>query len=122
MANLYLRLSSSFASVPVKLVVGWKRETVFARVVGGVHFEGTIIGFLLKCKQKTKKDKPKKTKKEFRLSSFFAYTSIKNQFMPIQNRLFRQLSEGCFLFTSSDKFNWYTSKRRRKSKKEVCHS
>jgi len=49
--------------------------------VGGVQFEGARFGFLLKNKQKMKKDKPEKTKKDeflplsfrVRLSSFFAY-------------------------------------------------
>jgi hypothetical protein len=80
MANLSLRLSSSFACVTVKLVVGWKRETVLAHFFGGVHFKGARIGFLLKYKQKTKKDEPEKMKKNLRLtlsfrvrlSSFFA--------------------------------------------------
>ena len=63
MANLFLGLSSSFACVVVKLYRGRKRETVFAHRVGGVHFEGARCGFLLKYKQKTKKDDPKKTKK-----------------------------------------------------------
>ena len=48
--------------VRVKLVVGWKRETVLAHIVGGVHFEGARIGFLFKYNQKTKKDKPEKMK------------------------------------------------------------
>jgi len=34
MANLFLRLSSSFACVSVKLVGGRKRETVLAHIVG----------------------------------------------------------------------------------------
>jgi len=71
MANLFLRLSSSFACVVVKLVTGRKMETVFADIVGGVHFEGARIGFLFKYKQKTKKDEPKKTKRYLRLSSSF---------------------------------------------------
>ena len=58
----------------------------------GVQFEGLIIVFLLKCKQKTKKDEPEKTKKglrlsssfQVRLSSFFAYTSIREQLSPLQ--------------------------------------
>ena len=62
MANLFLCLSLSSACVLVKLVVGWERETVLAHIVGGVHFEGARIGFLLKYKQKTKKDEPEKTK------------------------------------------------------------
>jgi hypothetical protein len=48
MANLFLRLSSSIACVPVKLAVGRKREKVLAHIVGEVHFEGAKIGFLLK--------------------------------------------------------------------------
>jgi len=59
--KLSLRLSSSFACVTVKFVVGWKRETVLAHIVGGVHFEGARIGLFLKYKQKTKKDEPEKT-------------------------------------------------------------
>ena len=55
---------------------------MFAHIVGEVYLEGARIGFLLKYKQKTKKDEPKKTKKDeaipssfgVRLSSFFAYT------------------------------------------------
>jgi len=65
MANLFLRLSSSFACVTVKLAAGWKRETVLAHFVGGVHFEGERIGFSLKYRQKTKKDEPEKTKGRF---------------------------------------------------------
>ena len=38
MANHFLRLSSSFACVPVKLAVGRKREIVLAYIVGEVHF------------------------------------------------------------------------------------
>ena len=82
MANPFLRLSSSFACVPVKLDGKRKKETVFAHIVGGVHFEGVRIVFLLKYKRKMEKDEPKKTKKGLRLSSsfwvrlssFFAYT------------------------------------------------
>jgi len=93
MANLLLRLSSSFACVLVKLVRGRKRETVVAHIVVGVHFEGARIGFLLKYKQKTKKDEPEETKKDeglsssfrVRLSSFFAHTSMRKQFSPLQN-------------------------------------
>jgi len=93
MENLFLRLSSSFACTPVKLDGKRKKETVFAHIVGGVHFEGLRIVFLLKYKQKTKKDEPQKTKNGLRLSSslgvrlssFFAYTSIKNQFSALQN-------------------------------------
>jgi len=66
-----LRLSSSFACVTVKLVVVWKRETTLAHIVGGVHFEWARSVFLLKYKQKKKKEKPDKTKKELRLSSSF---------------------------------------------------
>jgi len=62
MANLFLRLSSSFACVLVRLFRGRKRETAVAHIVVGVHFEGARIGFLLKYKQKTKKDEPEKTK------------------------------------------------------------
>jgi hypothetical protein len=98
MANLFLRLSSSFACVSVKPVVGRKREIVLAHIVGEVHYKGAKIGFSLKYKQKTKRDEPGKTKKVFRLSSsfrvrlsyFFPYTSIKTPFLPLQNRLFRQ--------------------------------
>ena len=39
--------------------------------MGGAHFEGVRIGFLLKYKQKTKKDEPEKTKKDEGLSSSF---------------------------------------------------
>ena len=82
MANLFLRLSSSFACILLKLVRGRKREKAFAHIVGGVHFERARNGFVLKYKQKTKKDEPKKTKKDeaisssfwVRLSSFFAYS------------------------------------------------
>ena len=80
MANLFLRLSSSFASVPVKLDGKRKKKTVIAQIVVGVHFEGVRIVFSLKYKQKIKKDEPEKTKKDeglsssfwVRLSSFFA--------------------------------------------------
>jgi len=48
--------------VPVNFAVGRKREIVLAHSVGEVHFEGAKIGFLLKYKQKTKKDEPEKTK------------------------------------------------------------
>jgi len=93
MANLFLRLFSSFAFILVKLVRGRKRETVVAHIVVGVYFEGAKIWFLLKYKQKTKKDEPKKTKKDeglsssfqVRLSSFFAYTSRRKPFSPLQN-------------------------------------
>ena len=71
MANLFLRLSSSFSCVPVKLDEKRKKETIFAHDVGGVHFEGLRIVFLLKFKQKTKKDEPQKTKNGLRLSSSF---------------------------------------------------
>jgi len=47
MANLFLRLSSSFACVTVKRVVGWKRETILAHLVGRVHFEVARIGFFI---------------------------------------------------------------------------
>ena len=120
-ANLFLRLSSSFACILLKLVRAYreeegnslrthcgggreegdrelaetvsretvnrwrrrrKKDTIFAHMVGGVHSEGARISFLLKYKQKTKKDEPKKTKKDeglsssfrVRLSSLFAYT------------------------------------------------
>jgi hypothetical protein len=56
MANLFLRLSSSFASVPVQLAVGRKREIDLAYISGEVHFEEARIGFSFKYKQKTKKD------------------------------------------------------------------
>jgi len=46
-------------------------ETAFAHIVGGVHFEGARVGFLLKYKQKTKKDEPEKTKKYEAISSSF---------------------------------------------------
>ena len=71
MANLFLRLSSSFACVPVKLAEGRKRDILLAYIVGEVHFEAARIGFSLKYKQKMKKDEPKKTKTELRLSSSF---------------------------------------------------
>jgi len=38
MENLFLRLSFSFACVSVELNGKRKRETVFAHIVGGVHF------------------------------------------------------------------------------------
>ena len=128
MANPFLRLSSSFACVPVKLAVGRKWEIVLAYIVEGVHFEAARIWFSLKYLQKTKKDEPEKMKKELRLSSsfrvslfsLFAYTSTKHQLLVLQNGL-HNVSEGYFLFPFSDKFNQTTSKRRRKSKKEVCH-
>ena len=86
MANHFLRLSSSFACVLVKLDGKRKKDTIFAHMVGGVHFDGVRIVFLFKYKQIMKKDEPKKTKKGLRLSSsfwvhlssFFACTSIKN--------------------------------------------
>jgi len=55
MANLFLRLSSSFDYVPGKLDGKRKKKTVFAHIVGVVHLEGGRIGFLLKYKQNTKK-------------------------------------------------------------------
>ena len=55
MANLFLRLSSSFACVQVKLTVRRKREIVFSHIVGEVHLEGARICFSLKHKQKNKK-------------------------------------------------------------------
>ena len=66
----------------VKLDEKKKKETMFTHIVGGVHFEGVIFGVLLKYKQKTKKDKPEKTKKDeafllsfcVRLSSFLPYS------------------------------------------------
>jgi len=107
MANLFLRLSQSFACVPVKLAVGRRREMVLAYIVGGVHFAGARLGFSLKYKQTTKKDEPEKTKKELRLSSsflvrlstLFAYTSIKNQFLALQNGLSRQCERRLFPFS-----------------------
>ena len=98
MANLFLRLSSSFACMPVKLAVGRKREIILAYIVGEVHFKGARIRFSLKYEQKTKKDEPEKTKKELRLSSSFrvclsslsAYPSIKKQVLALQNGLSRQ--------------------------------
>jgi len=68
---------------------------------------------------------PEKTKKAIRLpssfrvrlSSYFADTLIKNQFSPLQNRPLPQCERRLFSF--SVKFDWNTSKRRRKSKKEV---
>jgi len=71
MANLFLRLSSSFACVTVRPAVGRKREIVLAHIVGEVQYEGAKISFSLKYKQKTKKDEPGKTKKVLRLSSSF---------------------------------------------------
>jgi len=71
MANHFLRLSSSFACVPLKLDGKRKKDTVFAHIVGGVHFEGVRIGFLLKYEQKMKKDDPEKTKEGLCLSSSF---------------------------------------------------
>jgi len=62
MSNLFLRFSSSFACVPVKLALGGRRKTVLAHIVGEVHFEGERIGFSLKYKQITKKNEPEKTK------------------------------------------------------------
>jgi len=70
MANLFLRLSSSVACVPFKLDGKSKKETVFANIVGGVHFEGVRIVLLLKYKQKMKKDEPEMTKKVLRLFGF----------------------------------------------------
>ena len=40
----------------VKLGRGKKRATVIAHIEVGVHFEVVRIGFLLKYKQKSKKD------------------------------------------------------------------
>ena len=71
MANHFLRLSSCFACVPVKLDGKRKNDAFFPHNVGGVHFEGVRIVFLLKYKQKTKKDEPEKTKKDECLSSSF---------------------------------------------------
>jgi len=108
MANLFLRLSASFDCVPVNLAAGKKREIVLAHIVGEVHFEGERIGFSLKYKQKLKKDEPEKSKEELRLSSsfqvclslLFAYnTSINNQFLPLQNGLFRQCERMLFPFS-----------------------
>jgi len=92
-ASLYLGLSSSFACVQVKLDRKKKKETLFAHILGGVHFEGARIGFFLKYKQKTKKDEPQKKKKvevislsfRVRVSLFFAYNSLKTQFSSLQN-------------------------------------
>ena len=67
----FLRLLLGFQTNPVKLDGKWKKETAFAHIVVGVQFEGLIIVFLLKYKQKTKKDEPEKTKKGLRLSSSF---------------------------------------------------
>ena len=98
MANLFLRLSLSFACMPVKLAVGRKREIILAYIVGEVHFKGARIRFSLKYKQKTKKDEPEKTKKELRLSSSFrvrlsllsARISTKNEFLFLLNESIRQ--------------------------------
>jgi hypothetical protein len=67
----FLRLSLSFACVPVKLDGKRRKDTVFAHIVGGVHFEGVRIVFSLQYKQKMKKDEPEKTKKGLRLSLSF---------------------------------------------------
>jgi len=129
MANLFLRLSLSFACVQVKSYGKKKKETVFPQIVGRVHFEGARIGFLLKYKQKMKKDEPEKTKKDkvisssFRvcLSLFFAHTSTKNNSHPFKIDPSHKFSEHCFPLPPFHKFNYYTSKRRKKSKKEVCY-
>jgi len=68
MANHFLRISSFLACVPDKLDGKRKKDTVFAHIVGGVHFEGVITVFLLKYKQTMKNDEPDKTKKSLRLS------------------------------------------------------
>jgi len=90
-----------------------------AHIVGGVHFEGARIGFLLQYKQKTMIDEPEKRKKELSLSSsfqvrlsFFLLILNKNNSCPFKMDFSDNVSKGCFLFTSSDKFNWDTSKRR----------
>ena len=88
MANLFLRLSSSFACNSANLVGKRKKKTVFVHIVLKVHLERTKISSLLKCSQKSKKDEPEKTKKDeapsssfwVRLSSFFAYFQIMNKF------------------------------------------
>jgi len=56
--------------VPVKLAAGRKWDIVLAHIVGEVRFEVAKIGFSLKYKQKTKKDEPKRMKKELRLLGF----------------------------------------------------
>ena len=82
---------------------------MFAHIVGGVHFEGERIGFLLNyVYAKTKKDEPENTKKNeavsssFRvlLSSVFACTSMKNQFLPLQNGPLQQCEQRLFLSSS----------------------
>ena len=110
-----------FACAAFKHVWGRKRETVFAHIVWGVYFEGARNGFLLKYKQKTKKDEPAKTKKDLHLSSsfwvflssIFAYTSVRNQFSPLKMDTSHNVSEDCFLFLFSVKFNWNTSKTKK---------
>jgi len=62
-ANLFLRLSSSFACVTVKLVVGWKRETVLAHIVGGVHFEGAKMFFYIEVQAINKQRRTRKDEK-----------------------------------------------------------
>jgi len=74
MANHFLRLSSSFAYVPVKLDGKKKKNTVFAHIVGGVGFEGLELFCYYKYKQKMKKDEPKKTKKK--PSCFFVFSGL----------------------------------------------
>jgi len=61
MANLFLRLLSSFACDPVKLVGGRKREADLAHIVGGVHFEGARIGFFIEV---WAKDEQRRTRKD----------------------------------------------------------
>ena len=94
----------------------------------GSIWKGLEVFFILKYRQKRRKTNPKRQRKSFvflRLFRlvfllFYSYISInKKQFLPLQNGLFSQCERRLFSF--SDIFNGNTSKRRRESKKEVCH-
>ena len=85
MANLILRLSSSFACVQDKLDGKKENRTVFAHIVGQVHFEGARMGFLLKCKQKNEERRTRKDEERRRYlfvflgSSFFVFCLYLNK-------------------------------------------
>ena len=120
MSNLFLRFSSFFACVPVKLALGRTRKTVLAHIVREVYFEGVRIGFSLKYRQITKKNEPEKTKQGFVLVCFFWFAflccllilQLKTNTCPFRMDLLDNMREEYFLYPFSDKFNWNTSKRR----------
>jgi len=102
MANLFLRLSSSFAYHSAKRVGKRKKETVFAHTVKNVHLKKNENIYIIEIQKKKKieKDEPEKTKKELRLSSSFrvrvrlsllsARISTKNEFFFFLNGPNRQ--------------------------------